>query len=195
MRASAQEFSGTYDTEGGTVFGQTGAAVPYNYQITYDTSLDTNPFFFGTGVAMGAETTTHEWHGYSASGVIATSLIFGTGSWTAADLQPRTPAAGVTADLWFDTDLSVAAPTLALMQFLNGSGFLSLGTSATSSGNIFIKPGSGVEDESENTTGKSTELTIVASQRPTGVPDAGSTLPLLGLALGAMAWYKRRQPN
>src|SRR5437879_850260 len=62
-------FSGTYDTGGGTVFGLSGAAVPYNFQITYDTTLNTNTFFFATGASLGGETTTHEWHGYSASGI------------------------------------------------------------------------------------------------------------------------------
>src|SRR5438132_7028056 len=101
-------FSGTYNTFGDTVFGLSGPAVPYNYQLTYDTSLDTNPYFFPTGAALGSDITTHEWHGYSASGITAASLTFGAKTWTATDLSPRIPAVGVSADLWFDKDISLA---------------------------------------------------------------------------------------
>ena len=79
-------FSGIYNTGPDTVFGLSGPAVPYRYQITYDTTLDTNTFFFPTGVALGRFTTVHPWYGYSKSGITATSLTFGTGTWTADDL-------------------------------------------------------------------------------------------------------------
>jgi hypothetical protein len=42
-------FSGAFNTEGDTIFGLSGSAVPYRYEITYDTSLDTNEFYFGAG--------------------------------------------------------------------------------------------------------------------------------------------------
>ena len=96
-------FSGTYDTSGDTIFGLSGAAVPYNFRITYDTTLDTNTFFLATGATQGGLTTTHEWHGYSVSGITATSLTFGSQTWTAGDLVPRPLAIGITANLWFDT--------------------------------------------------------------------------------------------
>jgi hypothetical protein len=110
-------FSGTYDTEGTTVFGLSGAAVPYHYEITYDTSLDTNTSFFDTGetipvfVIENADTT-HQWYGYSPSGILSSSLTFGTKTWTEGQLLSlllgRGPAA---AELWFDTNISVATPT------------------------------------------------------------------------------------
>jgi len=137
-------FSGTYDTFGGTVFGLSGSAVPYNYQITYDTSLDTNTLYFSTGALLGSDVTTHEWFGYSASGITATSLTFGTKTWTVAALNPRIPAIGVSADLWFNTDISVSPPTLGWALFSDGGGKLQLGSGASAFGNIFMSPVSSV---------------------------------------------------
>ena len=60
-------FSGTYD---GDISG------PFSYSMTEDTSLDTNTEFFATGVNLGAYTTTHEWHRYSASGITDVDFEF-----------------------------------------------------------------------------------------------------------------------
>jgi hypothetical protein len=139
-------FSGTYNTFGGTVFGLSGSAVPYNYQLTYNTSLDTNTLYFPTGALLGSDVTTHEWFGYSASGITATSLTFGTKTWTVAALSPRIPAVGVSADLWLDTDISVSPPTLGWAFFSDGGGKLQLGSGASAFGNIFMSPVSSVFD-------------------------------------------------
>jgi hypothetical protein len=162
-------FSGTYNTGPSTVFGEFGAAVPYNFQITYDTTLNTNSFFFPTGAFLGSQTTTHEWHGYSASGITATSLTFGSQTWTAGNVSPRIPAIGVSADLWFDTDISIAAPTRCWIFFDGGSpgvGALELGAGAANAVNIFMEQTSSVFDNGfPGGAGFSSLMTITAPPR------------------------------
>ena len=132
-------FSGTYDTGGATLFGLSGSAVPYNYEITYDTSLNTSPWFFPAGSSLGGDITTQEWHGYSASGILGCSLTFGTKTWAPADILPRVPAVGVSADLWCDTDLDLAAPTRIWTSFLDTSGNgLEIGSAASVSGSTSL---------------------------------------------------------
>jgi hypothetical protein len=154
-------FDGTYDTAESSVFGQTGAAVPYSFQITYDTSLDTNTEFFGTGVPLGTDTTTHEWYGYSASGIIATSLTFGTQTWSGGDLESRVPADGVEADFWLDTDLSSSTPSRAWLNFDATDGRLQLGGGQGGGGEIsMIAEYSRVDDSNESSDGSSSNMQI-----------------------------------
>ncbi|MDP1587111.1 MAG: hypothetical protein Q8M07_05180, partial [Prosthecobacter sp.] len=120
-------FTGVYDTEGNTLFGETGNAVSFNYQITYDTSLNTNTDFVASGTPLGGGTTFHDWYAYSKSGITSASLTFGSQTWTANDLLPVAIPNGFSADLWFDTDISLAAPTRALLEFDNGGNFLGFG--------------------------------------------------------------------
>ncbi len=153
-------FDGTYDTAGRAVFGQTGAAVPYSFQITYDTAFDTNTEFFGTGVLLGADTTIHDWYGYSASGILATDLTFGTQTWSGGDLDPRDPAGGVSADFWLDTDLNSSTPSLSWIYFDATNGRLELGDAA-GGGDIFLKPGySFVRDSNTSSAGSSSNMQI-----------------------------------
>jgi hypothetical protein len=180
-------FSGTYDTFGGTFFGLSGAAVPYNFQITYDTTLDTNTFFFATGASLGGATTTHEWHGYSASGITFTSLTLGSQTWTAGDVSPLTPATGITADLWFDTDISLSTPTRSWILFSGGnpdSGALELGGIANDGVNIFMQQASSVFDfDNVASRAVSSLMTITAVPEPT-------TLAIVGLGVLALAGRK-----
>jgi len=105
------EFSGTYDTNGQTVFGLSGSAVPFDYTMTYDTSLNTNSLIIPAGAIIDAYTYADSFYGYSVSGITALNLTFGSQTWTATDIIPRVPAGGYTADIWFNTDLSTATPT------------------------------------------------------------------------------------
>ena len=100
------EFSGTYDTFGQTVFGLSGSAVPFDYTMTYDTSLNTNSVIIPAGAIIDGYTYADSFYGYSVSGITALNLTFGSQTWTAADIVPRDPA-----DIWFNTDLSTATPT------------------------------------------------------------------------------------
>jgi hypothetical protein len=162
-------FSGTYDTDGATVFGLSGPAVPYSFGITYDTALDTNPFFFPTGATLGSDITTHPWYGYSASGITGTSLTFGTKTWTAAALSPRIPAIGVSADLWLDADISASQPTLC-WALLSGGGTLQLGAGQSAFGNIFMAPVSRVAEPGVfPPEGNSSNLSVQAVPEPCGV--------------------------
>jgi len=105
------EFSGTYDTFGLTLFGLSGSAVPFDYTMTYDTSLNTNSLIIPAGAIIDGYTFADSFYGYSASGITALNLTFGSQTWTAADIVPRIPLAGYSADIWFNTDLSTATPT------------------------------------------------------------------------------------
>jgi len=104
-------FSGTYDTNGQTVFGLSGSAVPFDYTMTYDTSLNTSSLIIPAGAIIDGYTFADSFYGYSASGITALNLTFGSQTWTAADIVPRDPVGGYSADIWFNTDLSTATPT------------------------------------------------------------------------------------
>lgn len=141
-------FNGVYDTQGVTIFGLSGAAVPFNYQITYDTSLDTDNDFIASGSTVGGNLTTHDWYAYSKSGITATSLTFGSQTWAATDsFLPKLVGAD-SADLWFDTDISLAAPTRALfdIETNNNSDYLIFGEMTTNAGQLYITPSSSVGD-------------------------------------------------
>jgi hypothetical protein len=154
-------FSGTYDTSGELIFGQSGAAVPYSFQITYNTALDTNTQFYATGADMGGLTTVHDWYGYSASGVMATNLTFGTQTWTSGDLSAAFVQSGISADLWFDTDISLTTPTLVLMYFQDSTGdILALGNGVGNGTIITLEPNSIVKDENSDIRASSYNLTI-----------------------------------
>lgn len=187
-------FSGTYDIfiPQGTVFGLSGPAVPYNFQITYDTTLDANTFFFATGASLGSETTTHEWHGYSASGISDTSLTFGSQTWTVGDLGPfpLEPAIGVTADLWFDTDINLSTPTRSWIGFSGGSpvpGILGLGGAIGDGVNIFFGQTSFVIEPRNLTFGLSSLMTI---ERTVAAVPEPNTLALVGLGVLALTGRK-----
>ena len=159
-------FSGTYDTAGGTAFGLSGSAVPYSYQLIYDTSLNTSPWFFATGASLGTDVTTDEWFGYSGSGIVSSSLTFGTETWSASSLNPRIPAVGVSADIWFDTDISQAAPSLCWMEFSQGGTNLQIGGGAASSVEIFMSPISYIFDPSFPPGTYSSDMSIVVVPEP-----------------------------
>jgi hypothetical protein len=137
-------FTGTYDTGGYTVCGLCGPAVPFNYSLTYDTARNTNPYHIASGVSLGGYLTTSDWYGYSASGITAASLTLGGTNWTVADLVPRVPAVGVSADLWFDTDLSLAPPGSCWAFFSEGDTSLELGVGMSNAQNILMLPDSSV---------------------------------------------------
>ncbi|RYD31421.1 MAG: hypothetical protein EOP86_17940 [Verrucomicrobiaceae bacterium] len=184
------EFTGTYDIAGENgagypVYGVSGNSVPYRFQITYDTSLDTNALFFPAGALLDGLPTLNAWHGYSASGVIATDVTFGGQTWTAANLPGRALGTSV-ADLWFDTDISQAAPTKSWVFFSAGfpdEGYLDLGGGPPNDGlSSTLRQLSFVSDRMG--VGSSSLMTI------TVVPEPTSTLAAF-LGLGTLALTRR----
>jgi hypothetical protein len=167
------EIAGTVNTFGGDVFGENGSNVPFLFSISYDTLLDTNMGFHANGVMLGSETTTHEWHGYSNSGITATNLTFGTNTWTVSNLIPRTTAGGLTADLWFDTDIALSVPTRLWMRFADPEGLLEFGPAVTGGGTVEMK--SGVFIEHTDTL----EMASTMSSTISAVPEAQAWLMMV----------------
>ena len=168
-------FSGTYE---GDISG------PFSYSMTYDTSLDTNTEFFATGVNLGAYTTTHEWHGYSASGITDVDFQFNEFEWLLSDLEPVEGAA-----FWLDVDLATGAtPARAFFDFVSGYGLLYIGRGEP----YDITPGA--EIETANGFGSTNDLTITRSD-PDPIPEPASviTWTLLGVVGCIATWWKRRR--
>ena len=180
-------FSGTYE---GDISG------PFSYSMTYDTSLDTNTEFFATGVNLGAYTTTHEWHGYSASGITDVDFQFNEFEWLLSDLSHDIkPVEGVNADLWFDVDLATGAtPTLAWLDFENSEGFVTIGGSWGGSGTIEMKEKAVHLIDDFKDFAETDSVTITRSD-PDPIPEPASVISwtLLGVVGCIATWWKRRR--
>ena len=201
-------FSGTYEGESDQ-FGEFTQS--FSFSMTYDTSLDTNTHFFATGAALGGDTTTHEWHGYSASGITAVDFDFVIPvTFSPTDLDGnKMPTAGVNADFWFDVDLATGVtPTLAWMSFENSEEvLLEIGSAMGSAGTISMQDGSYFEGEFEvsgegssdsdsvEASTDSVTITIVGTADPDPIPEPASmiTWTLLGVVGCIATWWKRRR--
>jgi len=181
-------FSGTYDIGGGPVFGLTGAAVPFNYSITYDTSLNTSSVHLSPGdPAGGGSVAGDDFYGYSASGIVGTSLTFGTGTWTVTDLSPRLVGTSVAADLFFNTDIALAVPTHvnALFNILDGGlllgGLVDLGGGVVAYDSVSVITGEGLGHAIG---------AVTISSTSTAVPEPGSLI-LVATAFIALLGCRR----
>jgi PEP-CTERM motif len=184
------EFSGTYDTGGNVIFGESGAAVPFSYLLTYDTALDTNNVFIAAGTDLGGNPALHDFYGYSGSGIVSSSFTFGTQTWTAADINPRI-VGGFAADFFLDTDLAVAIPTRsALTLERSGVGTLTLGVPALGGSGVFLRTVSEIQDSALGTTALA-PMQITAVPVSTPVPEPTS-IALLATGLGAFVFHRRR---
>ena len=182
-------FSGTYE---GDISG------PFSYSMTYDTSLDTNTHFFAAGGNLGSSITTHEWYGYSASGVTDVDIQFNGIEFLPTDLDGnKIPQVGVNADLWFDVDLATGAtPTLAWLQFSNSESSVSIGLGAIGGDTVEIEDKSYLEMAGMMFPefGYTSSLTITRSD-PDPIPEPASviTWTLLGVVGCIATWWKRRR--
>lgn len=128
-------FSGTYTMSTvfpptDSLFGVTDVPASFTYTIIYDTAFDTNTYYFPVGSMLGGKKVLEPFYGYSASGILAANLTFGTQTWTAADVVWLNPSSTEGAELWFDTDLDVATPTQSWIRFRSGTANVELGSCA-----------------------------------------------------------------
>lgn len=182
-------FSGSYNIMGGSVFGESGAAVPFSYTIRYDTDLDTDANFVATGQLMGGNITTHDWYGYSASGIVSSDITFGTETWAVADINPITPAIGVSSDFWLDADIGTTSPTRAWISFSNTMGDLQIGGGSSDAINIYLSISSDVNQSMSPGAfpGFAYSDSVSIDARPANVPEPNTLFLLLpGLALLAL---------
>ena len=128
-------FTGTYTMSTvfpptDSLFGVSPLPAPFTYTITYDTALDTNTYYFPVGSTIDGKNVLEPFYGYSGTGVLSTSLTFGTQTWTAADIVWLNPAMTIGAELWFNPDLDVATPTESWIRFSAGTANLDIGSAA-----------------------------------------------------------------
>jgi hypothetical protein len=184
------EFTGTYDTLSKEVFGENGAAVPYSYSFTYDTSLGAQTAFIAAGSDVA-----HDFYGYSAAGIVASNLTFGNATWTPDGISPLY-AAGHTADFWVDTDLTVAAPTLLWAIFESDLGSLRLGNPRyqVSSGLFLTSISTLAKINNFKFTDAIGDMTMETSTM-TPVPEPASLLFVSGGLLGLVARARRSKKS
>lgn len=183
-------FSGTYQNSGGdTVFGESGSDIPFFYTMTYDTALDTNAEFFDTGDMIDANTTIHQWYGYSASGIVASNFTIGTKTFSTGDIVAISPGAGAFADIWFDTDIALATPTRTAIIFSDIEGALWVGGGFYVDLDNTIFLGGGVSQVQDNET-----TSVVVGPMNIGGTEVPSpaTLALVGLGLAGLGWTRRK---
>lgn len=134
-------FTGEFIAGDGNPFGVPIPA-PFSFSIVYNTALDTDPTFLPAGTNVGGNVfLQHPFHAYSPSGIIGTNLTFGTQTWTAANIQvlpfTQNGAWGATPHyIWFDTDITSAAPTRCFVRFSAPGGRLSIGGYHTGLGKL-----------------------------------------------------------
>ena len=184
-------FSGTYKTM--DLEEEVGA---FSYSMTYDTTLDTNTESFATGADLSGLTTYHEWHGYSASGIIDLDFQFDGMEWLLSEHSGNVPREGVTEGLWFDVDLATGAtPTLAWFKFNNSSSDLYLGVMYFDDENIGLGTGSTIVFSSDVMPSIRTNSLTITRSDPDPIPEPASviTWTLLGVVGCIATWWKRRR--
>lgn len=178
--------SGTYDTNGDSVFGLTGSAVPFSYDMVYDTDLDDNSFFFASGSNIGPFEAIHDWYGYSDSGIVSSNFTFGTHTFPMSAISPRTITSGVSAHFWTDADIATSTPNHFWMSIYDGSDELVFDGAAADETYLWMYQGlSDIIDDDEGSDGNSENMTITV----TPVPEP-TTLAVFGL--GAL-WFARNR--
>ncbi|RME71227.1 MAG: hypothetical protein D6776_10550 [Planctomycetota bacterium] len=101
--------TGTIDTNGNTIFGASGTAVPVNVGFTVDTSLAGPTVTILKGSNILGTTFATDFYGYDVAGLSHFNLSFGNHSWASSSLRSLSVAPGKAAHLWLDVDLATGA--------------------------------------------------------------------------------------
>ena len=111
-------------SDGMTVFGQE-LTQPFTLEMVYDPALNTNTnVFMEEEQLAGSDYAGNDFYGYSASGVVSLDLTFGDPasateislSGDDLNLNLRSPAAGISAHIWMNTDIMQSTPSLIDMR-------------------------------------------------------------------------------
>ncbi len=190
-------FSGTYSISTlshGSLFGVSDLPVPFTYTIIYDTALNTNPYVFPTGSMIGSYPAAAPFFGYSASGILGTSLTFGTQTWTKADLLWANMSPTIGADLWFNADLEVETPTQSWIVFDVGGAGLEIGTGALMGGGVGYLSGRSTVHDDYGPVGEYLAFDTTIQRVPlAAVPEHASPILIPGVALLLLAGIRRRR--
>ncbi len=115
------EWTGTLEITGVSLneplFGVIEPTAPYNFSLTYDTSLAPPPTFTPADSIVGnLGPFAHDIYSYSADGITDTSLTFGTKTWNTSDITTEFNF-GLPEPILFDVDIALAVPTRYFLNF------------------------------------------------------------------------------
>jgi hypothetical protein len=167
---------------------------PFSYTVgfTYDTLLNTSTQFYSAGGEFpNGDKAGHYMLGYSASGIVATSIVIEGRTIGVEDLKYITLAPGIMEDFYLDTDIEYTTPSRSAIYFGGVNYYLQLGTVGTSLGWVEFDNLSGFVDVEAGIDSLG-YATITRSVRSTTVPDAGATAGLFAGALLLMGVARGR---